>query len=126
MESLTTAAAASVDVSVGSSLLVHPGSYSEYYHEECSRQWDTNMAFTDSLSYALENSLKIWQVSRTKLHIKITCNSLTQPASYGSRPSGRTNTDRPDSRLGAALDFSWSLDLAKGNCRGERRVVKNT
>ena len=57
----TTAAAASVD---GSSLLTHLGSYPEYYPEECSRQWDTNMAFANSsLSYALESSLRIWQVS---------------------------------------------------------------
>lgn len=127
MESLTTVAAASVDAS---SLLAYPSSYSEYYPEECSRQWDTSMAFANSLSYALENSLKIWQVSCYTLFVFISKQSIlskTQPASYGpgSRPSGRANTDHriPDSRLGAALDFSWSLDLAKENCRGKQGKV---
>lgn len=68
MEAVTATAAAPVEVSLPTSLTSSSlgsnnlSGESSLYYEDCSGSWNSSMAFAHSLSYALENSLRLWQV----------------------------------------------------------------
>ncbi len=99
-----------------------------------------DMSSANSLSYALENSLKLWQVQtyiqiimNHGVQIKISLFHLQQPppispgyfrhqqqqrvqhdfeSSFYDKSSKKSVTENC---LGAALDYSWSLDSIKDN-----------
>ncbi|XP_003383311.1 PREDICTED: cytoplasmic polyadenylation element-binding protein 2-like [Amphimedon queenslandica] len=64
----------------------------------------SDMAFSNSLSYALENSLKLWQPT----YNGPPSSSLKADWTY-TRQSNNTES----SCFGAALDYSWSLEYSK-------------
>ena len=69
-----------------------------------SSKGSTGMAFSNSLSSALERSLKIWQ-----------------PVNYKKGPYSEAliyTRTRSDSHLGAALNFSWPHEFSLENTRG--------
>jgi cytoplasmic polyadenylation element-binding protein len=69
----------------------------------------SDMAFSNSLSYALESSMKLWQPGYNGPS-PIKRDLFTKPTT-----SNNTTKLRNNASLGAALDYSWSLDYPKDN-----------
>ena len=108
-----------------------------------SSEESTGMAFGNSLSSALERSLKIWQVQLSiffcrrvlnfclfvmnlQFELQFVVSYSLQPVNYKKGPYGEAliyTRTRSDSRLGAALDFSWPHEFSLENTRGTQKEL---